>query len=122
MCDCLFPDPQPGASLGYAEPFDLAEPHYLADAGRKFFKTGLHLAQCIPREKMSLRCREIRIFIELRIYAMPEIVKFLLAKGLTDWSQIAFTTDDRSASHQVIRFSGHSYIALKRPKRHRPGQ
>ena len=41
------------------------------------------------------------LFIELRIYAMPEIIKFLMAKGLTDWSQIAFTTDDRSASHTL---------------------
>src|SRR5262245_23170158 len=41
------------------------------------------------------------IFIELRIYAMPEIIRFLLAKGLSDWSQIAFTTDDRSASHTL---------------------
>ena len=41
------------------------------------------------------------LFIELRIYAMPEIIKFLLAKGLPDWSQIAFTTDDRSASHTL---------------------
>lgn len=38
------------------------------------------------------------IFVELRIYAMPEIVRFLLEKGLSDWSQVAFTTDDRSAS------------------------
>ena len=41
------------------------------------------------------------LFVELRIYAMPEIIKFLLAKGLADWSQIAFTTDDRSASHTL---------------------
>lgn len=41
------------------------------------------------------------IFVELRIYAMPEIIEFLLAKGLRDWSQIAFTTDDRSASHTL---------------------
>ena len=41
------------------------------------------------------------LFIELRIYAMPEIIKFLLDKGLADWSQIAFTTDDRSASHTL---------------------
>ena len=41
------------------------------------------------------------LFIELRIYAMPEIIKFLLEKGLADWSQIAFTTDDRSASHTL---------------------
>ena len=41
------------------------------------------------------------LFVELRVYAMPEIVKFLLEKGLADWSQIAFTTDDRSASHTL---------------------
>ncbi|MGY4286789.1 adenine deaminase [Bradyrhizobium sp. LM2.7] len=41
------------------------------------------------------------LFIELRVYAMPEIVAWLLAKGLQDWSQIAFTTDDRSASHTL---------------------
>jgi adenine deaminase len=41
------------------------------------------------------------LFIELRVYAMDEIVKWLLAKGLQDWSQIAFTTDDRSASHTL---------------------
>ena len=41
------------------------------------------------------------LFVELRIYAMPEIVPWLLKKGLTDWSQIAFTTDDRSASHTL---------------------
>ncbi|MBV9516498.1 MAG: adenine deaminase [Hyphomicrobiales bacterium] len=41
------------------------------------------------------------LFVELRIYAMPEIVRFLLAKGLADWSQIGFTTDDRSASHTL---------------------
>jgi adenine deaminase len=41
------------------------------------------------------------IFIELRIYAMPEIIKSLLARGLSDWSQVAFTTDDRSASHTL---------------------
>lgn len=41
------------------------------------------------------------LFVELRIYAMAEIVPWLLAKGLQDWSQIAFTTDDRSASHTL---------------------
>jgi len=41
------------------------------------------------------------LFIELRIYAMPEIIKYLLEKNLADWSQIAFTTDDRSASHTL---------------------
>lgn len=38
------------------------------------------------------------LFVELRIYAMADIVPWLLKKGLRDWSQIAFTTDDRSAS------------------------
>jgi adenine deaminase len=38
------------------------------------------------------------IFVELRVYAMPEIISFLLQKGLSDWSQVALTTDDRSAS------------------------
>ncbi len=38
------------------------------------------------------------IFVELRVYAMAEIIAALLARGLADWSQIAFTTDDRSAS------------------------
>ena len=41
------------------------------------------------------------LFIEIRIYNITEIVQFLLAKGLEDWSQIAFTTDDRSASHTL---------------------
>ena len=41
------------------------------------------------------------LFIELRVYAMAEIVPWLLARGLQDWSQIAFTTDDRSASHTL---------------------
>ena len=41
------------------------------------------------------------LFVELRVYAMAEIVAWLLAKGLQDWSQIAFTTDDRSASHTL---------------------
>ena len=41
------------------------------------------------------------LFIELRVYSMPEIIKFLIGKGLADWSQIAFATDDRSASHTL---------------------
>jgi adenine deaminase len=38
------------------------------------------------------------IFIEIRPHSMPDIIKGLLAAGLEDWSQIAFTTDDRSCS------------------------
>jgi adenine deaminase len=41
------------------------------------------------------------LFVEIRIYQMEEIIRFLLDKGLQDWSQIAFTTDDRSASHTL---------------------
>jgi adenine deaminase len=38
------------------------------------------------------------IFVEIRPYTMPEIIRALLTAGLADWSQIAFTTDDRSCS------------------------
>jgi adenine deaminase len=38
------------------------------------------------------------LFIELRPHSLPEVIKGLIDKGLSDWSQIAFVTDDRSAS------------------------
>ncbi len=38
------------------------------------------------------------IFIELRIHSMAQVIPGLLTSGLSDWSQIAFATDDRSAS------------------------
>lgn len=38
------------------------------------------------------------LFMELRPHSLPEVIKGLLERGLTDWSQIALTTDDRSAS------------------------
>jgi adenine deaminase len=38
------------------------------------------------------------LFMELRPHSLPEVIKGLLERGLSDWSQIAFTTDDRSAS------------------------
>jgi len=41
------------------------------------------------------------LFTEIRIYNMPQIIQYLLQQGLEDWSQIAFTTDDRSASHTL---------------------
>jgi adenine deaminase len=41
------------------------------------------------------------LFVEIRIYNMQEIVEYFLAQGLADWSQVAFTTDDRSASHTL---------------------
>jgi adenine deaminase len=38
------------------------------------------------------------IFLEIRPHSMPDIIAGLLERGLTDWSQVAFATDDRSAS------------------------
>ncbi|RDI58853.1 adenine deaminase [Microvirga subterranea] len=38
------------------------------------------------------------IFIEIRPHSMPDIIGGLLQRGLQDWSQVAFATDDRSAS------------------------
>jgi adenine deaminase len=38
------------------------------------------------------------LFIELRPHSLPEVIRGLIDKGLSDWSQIAFVTDDRSAS------------------------
>ncbi|WP_332305624.1 adenine deaminase [Rhizobium sp. GR12] len=38
------------------------------------------------------------LFMELRPHSLPEVITGLIEKGLADWSQIALTTDDRSAS------------------------
>src|SRR5882757_7712106 len=38
------------------------------------------------------------LFAELRVHSMPDVINGLLERGLEDWSQIAFATDDRSAS------------------------
>lgn len=38
------------------------------------------------------------LFMELRPHSLPEIVRALLADGLTDWSNFALCTDDRSAT------------------------
>ncbi|MFB9947990.1 adenine deaminase [Rhizobium puerariae] len=38
------------------------------------------------------------LFMELRPHSLPEVIKGLLDRGLADWSQVALTTDDRSAS------------------------
>lgn len=38
------------------------------------------------------------IFLEIRPHSMPDIIGGLLERGLRDWSQVAFATDDRSAS------------------------
>jgi adenine deaminase len=37
------------------------------------------------------------LFIEIRIHTMTEIIVGLLERGLEDWSQVAFATDDRSS-------------------------
>lgn len=41
------------------------------------------------------------IFLEIRPHSMPEIIAGLLERGLADWSQVAFATDDRSASETL---------------------
>ncbi|MDP2086745.1 MAG: adenine deaminase C-terminal domain-containing protein [Gemmobacter sp.] len=38
------------------------------------------------------------LFLEIRPHSMPEIIGGLLERGLRDWSQVAFATDDRGAS------------------------
>ncbi|ADO42462.1 adenine deaminase [Ketogulonicigenium vulgare] len=45
------------------------------------------------------------LFLEIRVHSMPDIVKGLLERGLSDWSQVAFATDDRSAS-DTLRLGG----------------
>lgn len=45
------------------------------------------------------------LFLEIRIHTLPEIVAGLLAQGLTDWSQVALATDDRSAG-ETLRQGG----------------
>jgi adenine deaminase len=41
------------------------------------------------------------VFIEIRPFNFPEIIPGLLERGLTDWSNVAFTTDDRSVSETL---------------------
>ena len=38
------------------------------------------------------------LFVELRPFSYADLIPALLDKGLKDWSNVAFTTDDRSAS------------------------
>ncbi len=42
------------------------------------------------------------VFIEIRPFNYPEVLPGLLERGLADWSNIAFTTDDRSASDTLM--------------------
>lgn len=48
------------------------------------------------------------LFMELRVHSMPDVIKGLLERGLQDWSQIAFATDDRSAS-DTLRLGATDY-------------
>ena len=41
------------------------------------------------------------LFVELRQFSYDKIIPGLIARGLVDWSNIAFTTDDRSASETL---------------------
>ncbi|MFN3645628.1 MAG: adenine deaminase [Gemmobacter sp.] len=41
------------------------------------------------------------LFLEIRPHSMPEIIGGLLERGLRDWSQVAFATDDRGASETL---------------------
>ncbi len=41
------------------------------------------------------------LFIEIRPHSMPEIIGGLIDRGLQDWSQIAFATDDRPATETL---------------------
>ena len=41
------------------------------------------------------------VFIELRPFNYPEVLPGLIARGLADWSNVALTTDDRSASETL---------------------
>jgi adenine deaminase len=41
------------------------------------------------------------VFIEIRPFNYPEVLPGLIARGLADWSNVALTTDDRSASETL---------------------
>ncbi|WP_255418648.1 adenine deaminase [Paracoccus sp. JM45] len=48
------------------------------------------------------------LFVQLRVHTMDDIIKGLLERGLRDWSQVAVTTDDRSAT-DTLRLGGADY-------------
>ncbi|SEK21626.1 adenine deaminase [Pacificibacter marinus] len=48
------------------------------------------------------------LFVEIRVHTMDEIIKGLIEFGLKDWSQVAVTTDDRSAT-DTLRLGGTDY-------------
>jgi adenine deaminase len=41
------------------------------------------------------------IFVQIRPHSMPDIIRGLLDRGLRDWSQVAFCTDDRGADETL---------------------
>ena len=49
------------------------------------------------------------LFLEIRPHSMPEIIAGLLERGLRDWSQVAFATDDSGASEPLVA-DGARYI------------
>lgn len=48
------------------------------------------------------------LFVEIRVHTMDDIIKGLIERGLTDWSQVAVTTDDRSAT-DTLRLGAADY-------------
>ena len=48
------------------------------------------------------------LFIEIRVHTMDDIIKGLIERGLKDWSQVAVTTDDRSAT-DTLRLGASDY-------------
>ena len=48
------------------------------------------------------------IFVQIRVHTLDDIIKGLLDLGLRDWSQLAVTTDDRSAT-DTLRLGGTDY-------------
>lgn len=63
-----------------------------------FAAAGLASDHEVASVEEVLRKLAAGIFVEIRVHAMEQVIPGLLAAGLRDWSQIAFATDDRSAS------------------------
>ncbi len=52
------------------------------------------------------------LFVELRPHTLPDILAHLIAAGLEDWSQVALTTDDRSATETLERGATDANVRL----------
>lgn len=63
-----------------------------------FAAAGLASDHEVASAEEVLRKLASGIFVEIRVHAMEAVIPALIAGGLGDWSQIAFATDDRSAS------------------------